>query len=166
MALRWRQGCLAAPSIMPLLLPAAFMLPLIAQVLGFARPEGDNKRESAGAETGAALQNGLGLMQWLIVAAFVLYFVSYAVDVHQCACQDEQDAETVRPLNPFLLSRSYATYVPSQYARNTHDYSTVHGSPRPSTSHVHYIILPISSRAGVNVSVCLPACCCIMHAGG
>ena len=117
MALRWRQGCLAAPSIMPLLLPAAFMLPLIAQVLGFARPEGDNKRESAGAETGAALQNGLGLMQWLIVAAFVLYFVSYAVDVHQCACQDEQDAETVRPLNPFLLScLMLPTYPPNTHA--------------------------------------------------
>ena len=91
-ALRWRQGCLAAPGMMPMLLPAAFMVPLVAQAFGYS----DSQKDVSASHSNAALmQNGLGLMQWLIVAAFVLYFVSYAVDVHQCAMQDEQDAQSV-----------------------------------------------------------------------
>ena len=38
------------------------------------------------------MQNAMGAMQWLIVAAFVLYFVSYAVDTHQCASATEAEA--------------------------------------------------------------------------
>lgn len=103
-ALGWRKGCLAAPGMMPMLLPAAFMVPLVAQALGYT----DSRTKSAaGHETGAMMQNGLGLMQWLIVAAFVLYFVSYAVDVHQCACQDEQDACSVRL--PKYIPRSFTS---------------------------------------------------------
>ena len=93
-ALRWRQGCLAAPGLMPMLLPAAFMVPLVAQALGYS--DRRTKEAAASYENAALMQNGLGLMQWLIVAAFVMYFVSYAVDVHQCACQDVQDASMVR----------------------------------------------------------------------
>lgn len=77
-----------------MLLPAAFMVPLIAQAVGYSD---SRMKEAAGSyENAALMQNGLGLMQWLIVAAFVMYFVSYAVDVHQCVCQDEQDAAAVR----------------------------------------------------------------------
>ena len=32
----------------------------------------------------------MGLMQWLIVLAFVLYFVSYCVDIYCCATQQQQ----------------------------------------------------------------------------
>lgn len=80
---------------MPMLLPAAFMVPLVAQAIGYS--DSRTKEVTGSYENAALMQNGLGLMQWLIVAAFVLYFVSYAVDVHQCACHDEQDAASVRP---------------------------------------------------------------------
>lgn len=104
-ALRWRQGCLAAPGLMPMLLPAAFMVPLVAQALGYS--DSRSKEVAASHSNAALMQNGLGLMQWLIVAAFVLYFVSYAVDVHQCASQDEQDAHSVRLLRVFIFLRSW-----------------------------------------------------------
>ena len=41
-ALAWRKACLAAPSVMPMLIPAAFVVPLVSQALGFAAE--DNHR--------------------------------------------------------------------------------------------------------------------------
>ena len=35
----------------------------------------------------------MGLMQWLIVLAFVLYFVSYCVDIYCCATQQQQQQQ-------------------------------------------------------------------------
>ena len=46
---------------------------------------------SSNLESFGRLQNAMGAMQWLIVAAFVLYFVSYAVDTHQCASATEAE---------------------------------------------------------------------------
>ena len=93
---------------MPMLLPAAFMVPLVAQAIGYS--DSRTKEVSGSHENAAVMQNGLGLMQWLIVAAFVLYFVSYAVDVHQCACHDEQDAASVR--SPTCSSTCTSTILP------------------------------------------------------
>jgi hypothetical protein len=62
-------GGAAAPQALPMTMPLAFGATLLSQAL---RPDAVIQRAGAGGLMGAALQNGMGAMQWLIVLFFVL----------------------------------------------------------------------------------------------
>ena len=89
-ALAWRKQCLGAPARLPAMMPLAFVFTLLSQAV---RPQAEGKAADAGVAS-AAVQNGMGAMQWAVVGAFVLYFASYSVDVVCCAdYMDAQDVE-------------------------------------------------------------------------
>mmetsp|Transcript_20980 Transcript_20980/g.37378 ORF Transcript_20980/g.37378 Transcript_20980/m.37378 type:complete len:308 (+) Transcript_20980:64-987(+) len=66
-SLEWKRACINAPAII-------FVVPIGLQIV----------RVFLGLDAGAVVQNAMGIVQWGIIASFVLFFVSYAYDCWRC----------------------------------------------------------------------------------
>eukprot|EP01052_Picozoa_sp_SAG31_P020105 SAG31_NODE_1496_length_8102_cov_4.478321_4_plen_353_part_00 len=126
----WRAGCMKLPVLLPLALPVMFGTSLVSQVLGTAKDDGADREERG--LTAAQMQNcmgasafacsvvyhrvhefchRLGALQWLVVFTFVVYFVSFGIDLAVCiaagpppSIEDDQSKTTSRKLTGASVS--------------------------------------------------------------
>eukprot|EP00466_Bigelowiella_natans_P013911 jgi/Bigna1/89504/estExt_fgenesh1_pg.C_500083 len=63
-SLTWKQCCVSAPVLL-------FLVPIAVQI----------GRAASGLDSGAVVQNSMGVMQWGIIGSYILFFLSYSLDL-------------------------------------------------------------------------------------